>query len=141
MKIKNITELVDRVSREPIDFKQAVKFEKTVTISEVIETKIDALTDTSNVLYSNLSKGTTVFNITLDANKELAEPANGKAGTTYAFIFTQDGTGDRTLTYDSVFKFPGGNTPALSTGANEVDVLVSLYDGTNFLSSLTRNFS
>lgn len=35
----------------------------------------------------------------------------------------QDGTGSRTLSYNTVFQFPGASVPVLSTTANAVDTL------------------
>ena len=53
-------------------------------------------------------------------------------------LVTQDGTGGRTLS--STMKFSGGSK-TLSTGANAIDVITIFYDGTNYLASLSTNFS
>lgn len=45
------------------------------------------------------------------------------AGKSGQIRFLQDATGSRTTVWSSVFKFPGGATPILSTAANAVDVL------------------
>ena len=42
----------------------------------------------------------------------------GQAG---SIFITQDGTGSRTASFNSVFKFAGGTAPTLSTAANAVD--------------------
>lgn len=49
---------------------------------------------------------------------------NGTAIDGYRFIFmlVQDGTGSRTASWSSDFKFPGGTAPTLTTTANAVDI-------------------
>jgi hypothetical protein len=64
------------------------------------------------------------FSITLTASGQLANPSNLTAGQSGIITITQDGTGSRTLTYGSYWKFPSGTAPTLTTAANSVDVLV-----------------
>jgi len=136
IRIRSVDQLVDLVEAEPVEFRQHV------IISQTIETKVGALLDIDDVLYSDLAKGATVFAHTLDGNKTLAKPENPQPGTTYVYVFTQDGTGGRTLAYNAVWKFPGGNTPTLSTAANAVDVFAGLCaNSTTFHANLTKNFS
>jgi hypothetical protein len=55
-----------------------------------------------------------------------------KAGQIYALRVIQDGvTGSRTLSYGTAYKFPGGSEPVLSTGVNDVDIIIFYCDGTN----------
>jgi hypothetical protein len=57
---------------------------------------------------------------------------NGVAkGDTLELILTQDATGSRTATWPSNFKKAGGSM-TLSTGANAVDVIKMVWDGTNW---------
>lgn len=65
-----------------------------------------------------------VFDLTLDQNATLANPTNLQVGATYIWRITQDGTGSRTLSYGSYFKFPGGTAPVLSLAAGSVDYLI-----------------
>ncbi len=61
----------------------------------------------------------------------------GKAGT---ITFIQDGTGSRTTVWNTIFKFAGGSIPALSTGANSVDVLsYSCRSATFCLANLSKD--
>jgi hypothetical protein len=69
--------------------------------------------------------------VTLGGNRTLAAPTNLIAGQVYTLHVVQDGTGSRTLTWNSVFKWPGGTAPTLSTGAGKRDVFVFSTDGTN----------
>jgi hypothetical protein len=78
----------------------------------------------------------TTFTVTLAGNRTLAAPTGGVAGTAYRWVIRQDGTGGRTLAFDSAFKFPGGTDSTLSTAADAIDVLVCLYDGTRWLCDL-----
>jgi len=63
------------------------------------------------------------FSVTLGGSRTLANPSNIAAGQAGQIVITQDGTGSRTLTYGSVWKFPAGITPVLSTAAGAVDIL------------------
>ena len=63
------------------------------------------------------------FAVTLGTNATFASPNNQStvAGQAGSIFITQDGTGSRTASFNSVFKFPGGTAPTLSTAANAVD--------------------
>jgi len=47
----------------------------------------------------------------------------------------QDATGSRTLTWNSVFKWPAGVAPVLTTTANARDVFSFISDGNNLYGS------
>jgi len=81
-----------------------------------------ALTDAATVAV-DLSLGN-YYTLTLGGNRTLGAPTNQTAGQSGVIVITQDGTGSRTLAYNSVYKFPGGTAPTLTTTANAVDVLV-----------------
>ena len=83
---------------------------------------------------SSLSDGSTItvdfasgihHSVTLGGNRTLGNPANTSStvGQCGSIFITQDGTGSRTLSYHSDFKFVGGTAPTLSTAANAVDRL------------------
>jgi hypothetical protein len=91
---------------------------------------------TSGTIVNTDAGASTVFTLTLAHNATLASPTNAVAGLSYKWVIAQDGTGGRTLAFDAAFRFPGGTDPALSTAAGAVDVLVCLYDGTNWLCDL-----
>jgi len=80
-----------------------------------------ALTDGSSVAV-DLSLGNN-FTLTLAGNRTLAAPTNVTAGQSGVIVVTQDGTGSRTLAYNSVYKFAAGTAPTLTTTASAVDVL------------------
>lgn len=63
------------------------------------------------------------FTVTLAANRTLGNPTNGQPGTWRRIQVTQDGTGSRTLAYDTQYVFSGGVEPTLTTTAAAVDVL------------------
>jgi len=64
----------------------------------------------------------------------MAAPTNLKIGT-YILHVVQDATGSRTLTWNSVFKWPAGIAPVLTTNANARDVISLVSDGTNLYGS------
>jgi hypothetical protein len=59
-----------------------------------------------------------VWNLTLTGNVTMANPTTERAGHSGLFIFTQDATGNRTLSWGSEFKFFGG-VPSIPTAANK----------------------
>lgn len=80
-----------------------------------------------------------VAQVTLGGNRALAAPTNQQAGATYVLIVRQDGSGSKTLSFDSVYKFPGGTDPVLTTTANAVDLLTFISDGTNMYGAAAKD--
>lgn len=68
------------------------------------------------------------FKGTLTGNKTLSNPTNMVDGAILNFAIKQDGTGSRTLAYDSKFDFGAAGAPTLSTGANKIDFISCYYD-------------
>ena len=61
--------------------------------------------------------------VNMNANSTFAAPINSQIGHSGSIFLTQDGTGGRTGSFNSAFKFVGGTAPTLSTAANAVDRL------------------
>jgi len=81
-----------------------------------------ALTDAATIAV-DLSLGNN-FSVTLAGNRTLGAPTNVTAGQSGVIVVTQDGTGSRTLAFNSVYKFAGGTAPTLTAGSGgAVDVL------------------
>ena len=59
--------------------------------------------------------------VTLGGNRNFAAPSNQAVGQAGSIFITQDGTGSRSATFDSAFKFVGGTAPTLTTGAGLTD--------------------
>lgn len=99
-----------------------------------------ALTDAATIATDcSLSN---VFTVTLGGNRTLGAPTNILAGATYIWIITQDGTGSRTLAYNSVFKWQGGVSPTLTTTAAAKDMISAVSpDGTNLYCTSILNLS
>jgi hypothetical protein len=97
------------------------------------------LTDGATIT-PNFAAGRT-FTVTLAGNRTLANPTNQVAGQSGLIVVTQDGTGSRTLDYESAWKFPGG-TPSLSTGAADIDVISYFVQASGtILCTLVKDFS
>lgn len=64
------------------------------------------------------------FSMTLGGSITLNQPSNMAAGQAGIVVITQDGTGGRTMTFNTTWKFPSGTAPTLTTTASAVDVLV-----------------
>ncbi len=79
--------------------------------------------------------------MTLGGNRTLAAPTNAVAGQSGQIHIIQDGTGSRTLAYNSVYQFVSGTTPTLSTGASDVDILLfTTRSSTTIDAALLKNF-
>jgi hypothetical protein len=93
-------------------------------LSESNQTLTDGATINWSMANSRLAT------VTLGGNRTLSAPTNMLPGSAILFV-RQDATGSRTLTWNSVFKWPGGVAPSLSTAANATDVFSFVLDGTN----------
>lgn len=74
-----------------------------------------------------------VAKVTLAGNRTLNAPTNQQAGAFYSLTIIQDGTGSRTLTFNSAYKFTGATAPTLTTTASAKDMIIFKSDGTNLL--------
>lgn len=74
-----------------------------------------------------------VAKVTLAGNRTLNAPTNQQAGAFYSLAIIQDGTGSRTLTFNSAYKFTGATAPTLTTTASAKDIIIFKSDGTNLL--------
>jgi len=97
-------------------------------------------TATQNFNATTLSDGATVAwnasanqvtSVTLGGNRTLGAASNQIDGGVYVISIIQDGTGSRTLAFNSNYKFVNGAAPTVSTTANARDVLVFVSNGTN----------
>lgn len=100
--------------------------------------------------YDNGNSGATP---TVDWNKGNKQKITLNAATvTFAFTappgpcnlilkLIQDVTGGRAGVWPASVKWPGGLTPTLSTGASDVDVAAFYYDGTDYFSVVSLDFS
>ena len=100
---------------------------------------ITTLTDATSIVV-DFALGNN-FLVTIGGNRTLAAPSNAVAGQTGQIYVIQDGTGSRTLSYNSVYQFVSGAAPTLSTGAADVDILVySTRSASTIDAALLKNF-
>ena len=98
------------------------------------------LTDASTVT-SDFDTGQN-FTLTLAGNRTLGAPSNVDAGQVGSIFIIQDGTGSRTLAYNSIWKFAGGTAPVLSTAAGAIDRLdYIVQSGTAIQAVLTKAYA
>ena len=107
-----------QVNKSTTLFEGAVSLASGAPVHQAITTLTDAASIVMNMATNNQ------FVVTLGGNRTLAAPTNLTVGQTGHIYCIQDGTGSRTLGYNSVFQFAGGSDPVLTTGANAVDLLV-----------------
>jgi len=74
-----------------------------------------------------------VCDVTLTANTTFSAPTNQVDGGFYSVTVIQDGTGSRTGSWNSVFKWAAASAPTLTTTASAKDIFVFRSDGTNML--------
>jgi len=102
--------------------------------------------DKSNALSQTLTDGTTiswdvalgrVATLTLGANaatRTIAAATNQKVGT-YILRIVQDGTGNRTVSWNGNYKWTAQTAPVLSTAAGAIDIITFFSDGTKMYGS------
>ena len=74
--------------------------------------------------------------VTLGGNRTFAAPSNQAVGQSGSIFITQDGTGSRTASFNSAFKFAGGTAPTLSTAASAVDRIDYVIKASNVIHSV-----
>ena len=80
---------------------------------------VTALTDGSTI---TIDMATACHHsVTLGGNRTFAAPSNQVVGQSGSIFITQDGTGSRTASFNSAFKFVGGTAPTLTTTASAID--------------------
>lgn len=100
------------------------------------------LTDAASIAWNlNIAQAAKVVLTTgVGPTRVLANPTNMVDGGTYILKITQSASGSNALTYGSAYKWPSGTAPTLSTGANAVDILTFVSDGTNMYGVATKQF-
>ena len=83
-----------------------------------IMTLTDGATITANLAQTNN------FVVTLGGNRTLANATNITAGQSGFIVVRQDGTGSRTLSFGTGWRFPSATAPTLTTTASAVDLIV-----------------
>jgi hypothetical protein len=68
------------------------------------------------------AEGSNVFVLTLTENITVNAPTLPVDGQTFRLIVVQDGTGSRTITWNAIYRWPGGTAPTLTTTAGKADV-------------------
>jgi hypothetical protein len=79
-----------------------------------------------------------IATVTLTGATTFANPTNLKV-TTYILHVYQDATGSRTASWGSVFKWPGGVAPVLTTTSSAHDMLSFVSDGTYLYGAFVPN--
>ena len=102
-----------------------------------------ALTDASpTTLDASLSDDfTLLLTAAIGATRVLSNPTNLTTGQGFVVRFKQPAAGGPcNVTYDTLYKFPGGAVPTLTTAADAVDLLTCFYDGTIILADLSKDY-
>jgi hypothetical protein len=83
--------------------------------------------DKSNTFYFTAAQAFTISN---------GNVTNYKDGATYIIRIKQDAIGSRLGTFGTIFQWPGGVAPTLSTDPNALDIIYCTCDGSNLLSTI-----
>lgn len=92
-----------------------------IKVSSAVKSFITTLTDAASVV-SDADTGN-IFLVTLGGNRTLAAPSNMDAGQSGHYYLIQDATGNRTISFNSVFKFAGGTVPTATSTSGSTDIL------------------
>jgi hypothetical protein len=87
-----------------------------------------ALTDAATI--ATVATNGTTATVTLGGNRTVGAPTNVSIGQRLTYIFTQDGTGGRTVTWNAVFLVTWSNT---GNTAGKKSSITFEYDGTNWI--------
>jgi len=87
------------------------------------------LTDASTIAWD--ASANQVTSVTLGGNRTLGASTNQVDGGVYVISVIQDGTGGRTLSFNSNYKFAGGSAPTVTSTASARDIFVFKSNGTN----------
>lgn len=93
------------------------------------------VTFTPNLATSRLFAGT--LTKASPAPTIIAAPTNPVSGQVWHIKLLQDATGGRTVSWNSIFKWPSGTAPTLTATASKADVFKCVYDGTDHYCSTT----
>ena len=74
-----------------------------------------------------------VAKVTLTANVTFDAPTNPTTGQFISIVCIQDGTGSRTIAWNSVFEFAGDEAPTATTTASKGDMFNFRYNGSKWL--------
>lgn len=102
-----------------------------MTSALVVKQSLATLTDAAEIT-PDLSTSNN-FTVTLGGNRALLNPSNPTIGQSGVIFIVQDGTGGRTLTFDTYYKFPGGVDPFLTSTAGATDMLVYMVMSSTFI--------
>ena len=93
------------------------------TYSKAQRGAISPLTDASTVTpdFAASNNFVLTFTSSVGNSRTINNPSHLTAGQSGSIFLVQDGTGSRTVTWDSYWDWAGGAAPTLSTGANQVD--------------------
>jgi len=110
-----------------------------INIAGRVENTPIALTPSATVIWDlSLSN---IFTLAINQNAVLANPTNMVAGTYYALSITQDGVGNRTLSYGSAYSWGRAGTPTLSITPNTTDLMLFYCDGTHMLGTVNYGYT
>jgi len=116
------TIVAEKTFTASVIFTSAVRFEGNISVSGAVKSHIKTLTDAASIALD--FNDANMFLVSLAGNRTLAAPSNATAGDVGSIYVVQDGTGDRTLSYNAVWKFSEGSVPVATTAASAVDLLV-----------------
>ena len=121
-------------------FTSAVRMEGLVSLSGAVKSHITTLTDAATVALD--FNDANMFMVTLGGNRTLAAPSNATAGQVGSIYVIQDGTGSRTLSYNTAWRFPAGSVPVATTTASAVDLVVfNTRSATTIDAVMLKNFT
>ena len=89
------------------------------------------LTDGSSITWNAETQD--VAKVTLGGNRTIGAASSATTGQFISLLVIQDGTGSRTLTWNSAYEFASDTAPSLTTTANLGDLFVFRYNGSKWL--------
>ncbi len=149
----NIEHLIDSINSSGMSLWEKVDDtfllgDSTSVVEVVSDLKVDRLVYYDEI-YDNGNSGTSKE---IDWNNGNRQRVTMTGNCTFTFvdppgpcnlmlIAQQDGTGGRTAAWPASVKWVGALTPTLSTGVSDLDVIGLFFDGTNYYSTISKDFA
>jgi hypothetical protein len=136
---------VDLTTNQTIDgvktFVQTIFGSKNITATQQLIGGATIHGNTSGTISVSWNNGNNQ-SFTLIGNTTISLFTSPGVSTTYHLVFTQDGTGGRTVTWPSGIKWASGTTPVISSSAGAITVVTLIYgmDGFNYLGYYHNGF-
>ena len=127
---------------DTIDLYEAIDLAKINENNIFTKSQVVALYDlgTLNGTINTDASLSNTFTVTLSGSCSMTNPTNLISGGTYIWNVDQDNSGGHSLSYDTYFKFPNGQSTTITASASAKNTLTCIYDGFILRCAIQKDF-